>query len=488
MARQGTRAGSAAASAAAGKEAADATKAAGAAKTGDAAAKKKAAAAVAKASTAAAAAAVKEAAAAAKMAAAATTAAVKETPKGPTAAPIEPAATSKAPKRGAVEALLDDLEGDNADSDLEMMETLPGQTLVHVLKGEDIPAPGDPLGKTVLIGGKHRRVLRAMGTAASGTPFVVHGGEDDDGEDLTASTNPALEAKLREEGLTEIPDNLIELGGRLPADELATCAAKWRTLHEAVIEHDLATKPQEETLFRKMLSRRSRGGTLRNFFNLLDLFPEDLRGAPDSWDALQSLIDTLAMAATAAAKRKKTEEPPRHAGPSAAAAGAGSGLESYVEEAMFTTGDGALLNAAIGYDGAFNELIVGKKHLMALHKASGAKRSRGLEAVIDATALLMSEQCVEITKPMVAAVIKAELTSANALAKMGALTTEVGTHQFDAIADAIMLIGAAAGLGDDVKGLDGVTRALKKELPGVAADKIRAASEDIAALGYRQLG
>jgi hypothetical protein len=100
----------------------------------------------------------------------------------------------------------------------------------------------------------------------------------------------------------------------------------------------------------------------------------------------------------------------------------------------------------------------------------------------------LNDLSVEITKSMVAAVTKAELTSANVLAKMGAVTTETGTHQFDAIVDAIILIGKAAGLGGDVKGLDGITRALKKELPGVAAEKIRVASEDIAALGRRQLG
>ena len=109
---------------------------------------------------------------------------------------------------------------------------------------------------------------------------------------------------------------------------------------------------------------------------------------------------------------------------------------------------------------------------MALRKGAAAKHSIGVSAVVDATTLLVKDQCAEITKAMVAAVIKAEITEANVLIKMGAVTTETGTHGLDAITEVITIIGETAGLTNDVKSLVGITRALRKQLAGAAEGKI----------------
>ena len=108
--------------------------------------------------------------------------------------------------------------------------------------------------------------------------------------------------------------------------------------------------------------------------------------------------------------------------------------------------------------------------------------------MIGTTTLLVKGQCPEITRDMVTAVIKAALTEDNVLAKMGGVTTETGAHGPDAIAEVITITGETAGLPNDVKGLAGITRALRKELAGADEDKIRAAAEDITKLARRQLG
>ena len=408
--------------------------------------------------------------------------------KAKAAAEVKTANAAKAQQgnKRRLAAMLDELDESDTDEIVDM-GVVPGPPQVHVLEGDDIPTPGDPT--EVLIGGRRRKVIWGGDTNADASlmPFVVWGGCDGGMEDpLIAITNAALESKLREEGLTVIDKRLLEAGGRLHADEMDGCAKAWKLLQTAAVNHGMMTQEEEEMILRCMLNQHSQPGSLRHLLNVLTCFIGSF-GAIKSLRDLTAMVDTMDMAAMATKKREENASPQ-----SRRDGGGGArrvrGVGDHLEEALFTAGDGSLLGTAINDDGTFSKLIEGPLHLKALHKGSQAKHSIGLSAVIDTVTLLVKDQSAEVTKAMVAAVIKAELTEDNVQAKMGGVTTETGTHGFDAIAEVITIIGETAGLPNDVKGLVGITRALRKQLAGAAGDKIRAAADDITALARRQLG
>ena len=74
--------------------------------------------------------------------------------------------------------MLDELDGARSGDGVKELWTMPGPPQVHVLMGDDILTPGDPLGTNVPIGGKIRQVIWPAGTnTGTGlTPFVESGG------------------------------------------------------------------------------------------------------------------------------------------------------------------------------------------------------------------------------------------------------------------------------------------------------------------------
>ena len=395
-------------------------------------------------------------------------------------------------KPRSLAAMLEELDSTLPEDEVVELRIVPGPPQVYVLKGDEIPTPGDPLGTSVLIGGKNRQVICPAGTGTDTglTPFTIWGDEDDDGEEpLVMITNPALERRLRDEGMAVIGARFIEAGGRLLGGEIDGCAAEWKQLMNAAVDHSMMTLEQEEEIIQSMMNPHSGPGTLRLFLSVLEVFVGHF-GALRNKKDIVAMIETMDMAVRAAKKRKLVAEGdrPKASAAAAAAAAAEGSLAALTEETMFSAGDSTALGLAIDIEGRFNAKIDTKAGQTTLHKACAAKRSAGLVMVIESVTERTSEDQPELSQDMVAAIVKASLNKDNVKSKLADVTCEPGLHGFFAASAAVERVAVDAGLGGDVLGVTSIASSLKKELKGVTEAKLRAASEDIAGLAWQQLG
>ena len=207
---------------------------------------------------------------------------------------------------------------------------------------------------------------------------------------------------------------------------------------------------EPNTIIRSMVIPRSRPGSLLLLLNLLEVFEEDF-GAIQTWSDIDAMIETMDMAALATKRRKTNEaESLRHV---AAAAPPIESFTGFTEEAMFSGTDGMMLAKTIDIEGHFNEKVEGKAGQLALFKASTAKHSIGLNAVIAAVTQLVAEDQPEVTRPVTAAIVKADYGPEDVHKKLGVVTTETGLAGFLAVADTVERVATVAGLGGDVVGV-----------------------------------